>query len=169
MSILSPIQSRRFNRQAKEKDLQIITFLLYQEWFALKLEDVNKVILLNDIYGDPKGTGVSLTTYQNQELVVIDVSYKIFGNSPNYQTNIDMLKNKEEPSYLIILENSQGEKISLPIDKAPLIKRVKETSFKPLPEIYLKRENIKCLSSKIIEVVNESPSHYFLLDKNKLF
>ncbi len=169
MNILSPLQSRRFNRQSKQKTLQIITFRLDQEWFALMLEKINKVILLNQIYGDPKGTGISLTTYQNQELVVIDVGYKIFGNTPNYQTIIDKFKQKTEPYYLIILENSQKEKIGLPIDSPPKIKRVSETALKPLPQIYLKRENIKCLSSNIIELQDESPSHFFVLDKDKLF
>jgi chemotaxis signal transduction protein len=169
MNTLSPLQSRRFHRQTKQKTLQFITFRLHQEWFALSLNQVNKVILLEQIYGDPKATGISLTLYQNKELVVIDVGYKIFGDSPDYQKIIDKFNQTDQPYYLIILENDQKEKIGLPIDSPPQIKRVSENLIKPLPNIYLQRENIKCLSSNIIELTDQSPSHFFILDKNKLF
>ncbi len=78
MTISSPRISRRLTSQKQEKRQQLITFLLSQEQFALPIHLIQKVIPLGKVYGDPQGTGLSLTNYQGQELVVIDVAHRIF-------------------------------------------------------------------------------------------
>jgi len=62
MTILSDLRSSRFARQQKNITQSLIVFTLRREWFALPIDMVQKVIPLGAVYGDPQGTGISLTS-----------------------------------------------------------------------------------------------------------
>ncbi len=168
MAIFSPLRSRRFAQRTKQNSKQLIAFRLRQEWFALPIETVVKVVTMGPVYGDPKQTGISLTLYQNQELLVVDVAHRIFKEAPSSPENNPHQKNQnqEEPRYLLIVQSNGQELVGLPIDSPPMIRRVSTNAFVPLPESYLNLGNIQCVSSTIVETKDEKA--LFLLDPHKL-
>ncbi|WP_107671145.1 chemotaxis protein CheW [Cyanothece sp. BG0011] len=161
MTLYSHRLSRRSSGTINQNTQQIITFLLGEEWFALPIDAIQKVVQLGKVYGDPQRKGISLTHYQGQELLVIDVARRIFG--------IEILsshQNTEQTRFLLIIHNKNHEIVGLPIDSPPSILRVPESAFIPLPDIYLTQGNIHCISSTLIQV-NEQQS-FFLLDVGQL-
>ncbi|PSB02973.1 chemotaxis protein CheW [Merismopedia glauca] len=160
MTIYSPLRYRRFTASQTETIHQLIGFRLRQEWFALPINTIQKIIPLGKVYGDPKGTGISLTNYEGQEVLVIDVGYQIFGDI----LSVDL--DQTEPRFLVIIASTNGKLIGLPIDSPPSVLRVPESSLTVLPETYLERGNIKCISSTMIQMSDRPP--LFLLDPNLL-
>jgi hypothetical protein len=119
------------------------------------------------LYGDPNQTGISLTTYQGRELVVIDVGYRIFGKSelvpstpPNSATVAELPA--AAMRYLLILQPEPEKLIGLPIDSPPSIQSLQLSAFKPLPDIYRQQSKIHCVSALSIDLPDR-PS-IFLLD-----
>ncbi len=82
MAIFSPLRTRRLAARKAEVTQQLIVFRLQQEWFALPINAVQKVLPMPNVYGDPQATGVSLTIYQDKELLVVDVGRRIFREPP---------------------------------------------------------------------------------------
>lgn len=162
MSITSSIRSRRSGVRTNEKTKQIISFCLRKEWFALPIETIQKVIQMGKLYGDPQGTGISLTNYQSQEILVIDVARRIFGEN---KTN-SAVTDATEPRFLLLVQGDLGNIIGLPVDSTPVMRRVPESAFTVIPETYMAQGNIHCISSTSIQLNDHPP--LFLLDANRL-
>jgi chemotaxis signal transduction protein len=162
MAIYSPLRSRRLAAQQTEATQRLITFRLGQENFALSLDRVQKVTTLDSLYGDPQGTGISLTTHQGQELRVIDVGNRIFGEpqqiwAPTADLNQPAVTTHTR--HLLILQPElldplqvamstaveQHRLVGLPIDSAPSIQSMPLSAFRPIPDIY--RNRIHCVSA----------------------
>ncbi len=190
MAIYSPLRSRRLAAQKIEATKRLITFKLGTEDFALPLDQVQKVTTLDRIYGDPDRTGVSLTTYQGRELVVIDVGYRIFGKEqqailPSQQkrtSKLDPQSSSDLVRYLLILKSAPGETaeaattlVGLPIDSPPSIQSIQLSAFQPLPDIYRKHTNIHCVSAMSVATIADTASpgmvdrpSMFLLDATSI-
>lgn len=160
MAIYSPLRSRRLAAQQAEETERIITFQLREETFALQLNRVNQVTTLGRLYGDANDTGVSLTTYQGQELVVIDVGQQIFGQAPTVEPPAE--RDVEKVRYLLILQRENGQLVGFPIDSPPSIQSVAMSAFRPLPDIYRQHSNIHCVSCLSIDQPDRPA--IFLLD-----
>jgi chemotaxis signal transduction protein len=160
MAIYSPLRSRRFARHQVAETEQLITFRLRQEWFAVKIEEVVKVVPLGEIYGDPHHQGLGLTLYQGQELLVVDIGFRLFQEAPISDSNSN--PDWQKAKFLLILNSANQTQVGLPIDSPPTLVRVAPSNFKPLPEDYLTYGNIKCVSSLIVELEDKPP--LFLLD-----
>ena len=175
MAIYSPLRSRRLAAQQVEVTQRLITFELRAQAFALPLDRIHKVIALNDpgqrvgsrLYGDPNRTGVSLTTFEGQELVVIDVGQRIFGNTKTLLPTSSQTVQRADSAapavrYLLIVEPVPGRLVGVPIDSPPSIQSIQLSAFKPLPEIYQQHSQIHCVSAMSIDLPDR-PS-IFLLD-----
>lgn len=169
MAIFSTLRSRRLATVQTENTEQMITFRLCQEWFALPILAVQKVIPLGEVYGDPQNTGVSITAYEEQEIIVIDVAKFIFQDLPESNlatidtgdrenSSIPELSflDEEKQRYLVIINLNQLSQnwLGLPIYSQPIMRRVAKSAFKNLPDAYLKQGNIHCLSNKVIELTD---------------
>lgn len=163
MAIFSPLRSRRLANRKTEATKQLIAFRLRNEWFALPIESIEKVVPLGKVYGDPKQEGVGLTLYKDQELLVVDVGKRIFQDK---SSTIELTKKTDRQRFLVVVRINDEELVGLPIDSSPSIKRIPESSFKELPAAYLKNGNIQCVSSMIVTVENEEP--LFLLNHQQL-
>jgi chemotaxis signal transduction protein len=174
MAIYSPLRSRRLAAQQTEATQRLITFKLCEETFALPLDRVHKVTTLDRLYGDPNGTGISLTTYQGRELVVIDVGYQIFGRTkqallptqPKGSGTISTERKSDLVRYLLIFQIDGERLIGLPIDSPPSIQSIQLSAFQPLPAIYHQHNNIHCVTAMSIDTPDR-PS-IFLLDVDSL-
>jgi chemotaxis signal transduction protein len=178
MAIYSPLRSRRLTAQQTEVTQRLIIFQLRQETFALQLDLVHKVIVLDPsgarsgqrLYGDPNRTGVSLTTYQGRELVVIDVGQQIFGTRASAteakSSNTVTTPTNAKIEYLLILQPEPERLVGLPIDSAPSIQSIQLSAFKPLPDLYQQYSQIHSVSAMSIDLPDR-PS-IFLLDATAL-
>ncbi len=174
MAIYSPLRSRRLAAQQTEATQRLITFKLGAETFALPLDRVHKVTTIDRLYGDPNHTGVSLTTYQGRELVVIDVMHRIFGKTqqvllPSQKKSSVAVKAQSNPDlvrYLLVLQPEPEQLVGLPIDSPPSIQSIQISAFQPLPDIYRQHSNIHCVSTMSIDLPDR-PS-IFLLDVSLL-
>jgi chemotaxis signal transduction protein len=161
MAIQSPLRSRRLSAaKAQEPSQRLIVFRLGDEMFALPLDLVHRAIAMDKVYGDPQGSGVSLTIYQGREIAVIDVGRQIFSGEPS------ILELEQSDRYMILLHTTEGRLVGLPIDSAPSIQTIRESTLHPLPEMYADRGKIRCVSSLVIERADSPP--IFLLDPNFL-
>lgn len=161
MAILSSGRARRSRKT--EVTEQLIAFRLRQEWFALPIASVHRVVTMGKVFGDPGQTGVGLTQYQDQELLVIDVGRRIFSEAA------DLIAVEAKPSEqrcLMVVKNSEGELVGLPIDSQPEVRRAPKSQFMPLPSTYAARSKIRCLSSTMVQTGDNTP--LFLLDPDQL-
>lgn len=173
MAIFSTLRSRKINTNKTQNKEQMIGFKLYEEWFVLPILAIHKVISLGKICGDPNDTGISITTYEGRQVVVVDVAKQIFNSDSHTvkkrtKTLEEDIFGLEQQRYLLILktENEESEFVGLPIDSQPTMYRIETSAFKSLPEAYLKKGNIHCVTSKIIELPDTPP--LFVLDSQKL-
>ena len=185
MAILSPLRFRRLAAQQTEATQHLLAFRLRQEWFALPTKSVLKVLPLGKVYGDPQSTGVSLTVYQDKELLVVDVGRRIFRETLTSEIPGDDLSlragafaqharsakqsqlQRELQRFLLIVQSARGELVGLPIDSLPSLRRVPESAWAPLPQGYISEANIQCVSSLMIQAHGDEPP-IFLLDPDQL-
>ncbi len=161
MAILSSVRSRR-GRKA-EATQQLIAFRLRHEWFALPIEFVYRVVTMGKVFGDPGHTGVALTHFENQELLVIDVGQRIFSdNTGAGESDIDL----SEHRCLLVLKNAEGGLVGLPLDSQPEVRRIPRSQFVPLPATYTALSKIRCISSLMVQVADGPP--LFLLDPDQV-
>ena len=174
MAVFSPLTSRRSARRNTVRSQQLIAFHVRKEGFALPIWAVQKVIPMGKIYGAPQGAGVSLTLYQDQELIVIDVERRIFREAPSLDSSSSTLgkscaygmNDTNQGGYLLIVQSSQGKQVGLPIEEPPSLQRVPESAFAPLTKDYLSEGNIRCVSA-LIKLNNDEPP-LFLLNPDQL-
>lgn len=183
MSVFSPLTSRRSSNRKVKPTQQIIVFRLRNEGFALPIRASLKVIPLGEIFGAPQITGVGLTLYQEQELLVIDIDKRIFrsvvttkalaSSEPSESLSSSELSESLPPasstiegSYLLIVQSSKSKLVGLPLLEPPVLQRVPESAFAPLTSDYLAYGTIQCVSALIIQG-NEQPP-LFLLNPDQL-
>ncbi len=166
--------SRRSTRRVALSTQQLIVFRLIDEGFALPIRAVQKVIPMGKIYGASGGAGVSLTLYQDQELIVIDAERRIFrGGASEDLLESDLrlrallpLDDKLVQRYLLIVQGSGGKLVGLPIEEPPALLRVPSEAFAPLTKDYINDGNIRCVSA-LIRLNNDEPP-LFLLNPDQL-
>jgi chemotaxis signal transduction protein len=176
---MSRISQRLANRRAEPLQ-KLIVFRIRQEWFAVLIQFAQKVVPLGLVYGAPQG-GISLTRYQGQEIPVIDIERRVFGNEPSiapFPEAIAVLTEAPAPNaeaiaspfsaqpHLMIVEDAQGALIGVPMDSAPVLRRVPKSAFSPVPDIYLAEGTIRGVSALI--TVSEDESPFFLLNLDLL-
>jgi purine-binding chemotaxis protein CheW len=185
MAIFSPLASRRKSRRIAEATQQLIVFRLQDEGFALPIKAVQKVIPMGKIYGATGGAGVSLTLYQDQELIIIDVERRIFRGRLSKDSFKSTLHHqapeapkdapveplarpltKEVQRYLLIVQSCSGQLVGLPLVEPPSLQRVPESAFAPLSASYISEGNLRCVSVLIKRNNDEPP--LFLLNPDQL-
>ena len=174
MAVFSPLTCRRRSntRQARATQ-QLIVFRLENEGFALPIKAVQKVIPMGQVYGTLGGSGIGLTLYKHQELIIIDVRRRIFREASSQalsESNLNHQSTKQlgkvTEHYLLIIQNSQGKLAGLQIEAPPSLQRVPKSAFSPLTSDYINEGNIRCASALIIPQNDEPP--LFLLNPNQL-
>lgn len=136
--------------------------MIHAEGFALPITAVQQVVPLDRIYGDPQRSGLSLTRYRDQEILVVDIGHRIFGNAPSLATSGAIAT----PQFLLVVQNSLGDAVGIPLDSPPIVRRLADSSFTPIPQAYLATGNLRCLSSQ--RVTTEANESFFVLDVESL-
>lgn len=171
MAILSTLKSRRLRTPKGEKTEQVIVFQIQQEWFALPIFAVKKVVPKSETHGDYQNSGAGLTIHEGKELLVIDISHQVFGNTGNRGTHTmgapgPNAESKSGQGYLLIICSRQGDLVGLPLESSPTVRRFPESEIVPLPANYAARVNIQCVSKLILQSDNQPI--LFLLNPDQL-
>ncbi|WP_460193925.1 chemotaxis protein CheW [Thermosynechococcus sp. FA-CM-4201] len=138
------LKSRR-RRQSQPVVLeQFLTFIVRQEQFAVPMGQAYRVIPLPPIHGDPQQRGVGLVTYENHEILVIDIGRCLF-DDPLSTSETQKLK------FLLILQpRLEGEWLGLPLTEPPVIERIPQNAIHPIPSNYLHWGSIHNVSSLMV-------------------
>jgi chemotaxis signal transduction protein len=163
-SSFSPLKNRRLQSRQAQAVQQFLVFQLRQATFALSVEAVQKVTLLGQVFGDSQQSDVSLTLYENQELLVIDVGQRIFRGQES--TTGSLVSNPSSSRFLLIVQDSQGQLVGLPVDSKPVMRQFLTSAVAPLPATYVTAANIQCVSSLMIQTQEQQP--IFLIDPDQL-
>lgn len=159
--------SRRASHRS-EATQQLIVFRVWQEWFALPIQVAYRVIPIGQVYGACPQGSVSLTRYQDQDVLVLDVQRRIFGEkTPSLlpgHTPDEM--NPLPERHLLLLHSPEGELVGIPLDHAPILRRVPVSAFKPVPPMYLAEGTIRCIGAIVVTPEGEPP--LFLLNPAQL-
>lgn len=157
------LRKRKNKQLAAEKTYKILTFRLQQLeklWFGFPLNQVLRVIIGQQQYYNPQRPEVIMTSYQGEEVVIINVAQYIF---KKYSSQVPIIKDK----HLLLFENQQNNHIlGLPIDSPPQILDVKKSELKKLPSQFEKIGNITSLSNKIVK--RENHPVYIVLSPRKM-
>lgn len=172
---LSPYRrDRRHLSRRSDSTQQLIVFRLYQEWFALPIRAAYRVIPVGQIYGIQQG--VSLSRYQDRDVTVVDIKQRIFGRTvggdrpllvESKQPDSAAAPQGEDPQrYLLLLQSAEGQLIGIPLDEFPLLRRVPQSAFTPIPRMYLAESGVRCVSA-LVTLPDDAPP-MFLLNLNQL-
>lgn len=161
--VSSSLRSRRSSSRQAAPTQQILVFRLRQDWFALPIQVVHKVIPLDALYGSTPNSASGLVLYNHQEIPVIDVEQRIYGVSHRLTAGAGEPNSRR---YLLIVQNMQGEFVGLPIDEQPALERVPESAFSPLSSTYLTEGTIRCVSALVVS--NQAHPPLFLINLNLL-
>jgi chemotaxis signal transduction protein len=153
MAIYSPLRTRRLAAQQAEATQRMIIFQLRQETCAIPLDRVSKATTFDRLYGDANHAGVTLTTHQGRELVVIDVGAKIFGDPATVFPPLKTLPvaTDHNVSHLLMLQREDKQLIGLPIDSPPSIRSIAASAFRPLSDLDSQYSNLHCVSAISID------------------
>jgi hypothetical protein len=123
------------------------------------------VTTLDRIYRDPQRSGLKFTTYQGQEVVLVDIEHQIFGVSPqvlepsDLDNSSNLVPSHTNPiGYLLILQSAPEDRITpttskiapeqlligIIIDLPPSIQSMPLSAFLPLPDRY---QHLHCVSA----------------------
>jgi len=179
MAVFSPLASRRSAARKAEPTQQLIVFHLRNEGFALPIRAVQKVIPMGSVYGSAQETGVGLTLYQEQELLVINIEHRIFKTTlaldaaPNDAQSLES-QSSDFPTvagipmgrYLMLVQSSSRKLVGVPLFSPPILQRIPESAFAPLTSDYMTYGHIRCVSAMIMQGPDKSP--LFLLNPDQL-
>lgn len=175
MALPSSFAYRRANRKV-EPSQQLIAFRIHHEWFALPILVAQKVILLDKLHDSLFGTGASVTFYQEEELVVLDMGRRIFGEAiakaanpdqpPSPNSTVTQIQFVNQQRYLLIVDSFHGEPVGLLLDSQPSLRRVPQSAFSPLPPNHFAEGGIRCVHALVTSIQGQPP--LFLLNLHQL-
>ena len=172
-----PFRSQRIRSRKVEVTHQIIVFRLQQEWFALPVQAVQKVIPLGNVYGAGLDAAIGLTLYHDREISVLNIQQRIFRTvsqpllpvSPDAAPRLKPETSQADPSllgrFLLIVETLTEAAIGFPLDAQPLLRRVPESAFVPLSDTYLTGGQLRCVKCLIVPASDQPPIFLLHLDQ----
>ncbi len=168
---MSSLKLKRSAARHAETVHPMLVFCLRQDWFALPIHAVQKVIEIDNLYGTGSDSTAGLALYQNQKIPVIDVEQRIYGRaSQKILSSSNDLSSQTTSLYsrfLVVVLNQQGEPIGLPLASPPTLQRFVESAFAPLPATYLLEGNLCCVAA--VATPNPDVPPIFVLNLNQLF
>jgi purine-binding chemotaxis protein CheW len=172
MALHSSLKLRRVYRQTAATQ-QLLTFQLRQDWFALPVQVVQKVIAIDQLYGSATDFSSGLTFYQDRDISILSMEQRIFGESRDRKllpSSADSNSSRAAPAlpssqFLLIVQTLQGEFVGLPLTNPPILRRVAESAFAPVPSVYLAEGRIRCVSALVTPEQDNQPLFLINLDR----
>lgn len=167
---MSPPTNRRRSVTHRAQATQLwLVFGLRQDWFALPVHVVHKVVHIERLYGTGSDSMAGLAFYQNQEIPVIDLEPRIYG--PCHQllsgSGESSFRASDWPRLLLITTHPQGGLVGFPLSEPPTLRRLTDSAFSPLPATYLSEGSLKGVGAIAVPDPDQPP--IFVLNLNQLF
>jgi chemotaxis signal transduction protein len=166
MATLLSLRSRRFANRAAEVTVQLITFRLRQDWFALPIDAVQRVASVQS--GDliSNESGIMVNRVDQQALNLIDVDQRIFGQAELSPKDANLSAEPQQDPCFIILQPQEGETFGFPIDSRPQLRRVPQSLIIPLSSAHPGYKQLKSVAFIVNQTEDTQP--LFLLDPAQL-
>jgi chemotaxis signal transduction protein len=158
MSTPTSVRARRFAARHAETFHPTIVFSLRSRWFALPIESVERVMVLESVLPHPFDPRVGLARYQEREIPVIDAGEAIFGPGPAPPEFVGK-------RYLAIVRREIAE-IALALDSPPGIRRFRGSAFVPRTDD--PSETIPARGLDTVAIRTDDYPPIFLLDVRRL-
>ncbi|WP_421656770.1 chemotaxis protein CheW [Leptothermofonsia sp. ETS-13] len=160
---------RRSLAHHAEVTQQWLVFCLRQDWFALPIHVVQKVVQVEHLYGTGPDSTTGLVIYQDQEIPVIDLEQRIYRQCRRILSSSGELlfQSSGGRRFLAIATSPQGEPVGFLLNEPPTLRRLAESAFSSLPVTYLNEGSLKCVRAIAVPNSNEPP--IFVLNLNQLF
>lgn len=145
----------------------MITFPVRQNWFALPIQLAQKVVPL----AHPKDRqGLGLMQIEGQQVPLLDLTPYIYRDSPQaalpgsaQEGGGLSLPPQVDDQHVLILRLPQTDGVlGLVISQTPVLRRVPQTAFGPIPAAFLSLSQMRCINAVISLSEREAP--IFLLD-----
>ena len=127
MAIFSPLRLRRLTDQVAEATQQFITFRLGQQFCAVPIEQLIKVIMTETVNEpQPATDSHQVISYKGQELLVWDAGQVLFG-----QTSLGEKLNQ----HMLLGRAAHDQVVVLAIDSPPATQTVKSSAILPVDDL----------------------------------
>lgn len=138
---------------------RMITFAFRDIQFALPIDTVSKVIRHPGILGSGLGS-VGIAHVGEDEVTVFDLHQRLHGQPLE----------DAELGFMVLIETSNGELFGIPIAETPGMQDISESTIRPLPDSYRRRDSYGLAShvALIKEAETEETRTIFLLDTVQL-
>lgn len=132
--------------------VKLITFPIGKLTFAVRIDQVQKVVKLPTIYGSGLKP-IGLTRVGDQDVTVLDLDRRLFQTESTAATD-----------YLLLIQLTTAEIIGIPVADTPQLLEIAADQIRVLPESY-RRADTLALASHIIVLPQETGAQtLFLLD-----
>lgn len=110
--------------RTREQTQKLVTFTISQQWCALPIADLVKVIVVEELCPDNHRLGIQFARYQGQEIIVWDIGKLVFG-----QSSFQLPASAER--HLLLGRLSNDEIVGVPIDAPPATQTVVISALQP--------------------------------------
>lgn len=126
---------------------------------ALHIDVVQKVVNFSTVYGSGLNH-YGMATIENEEITVIDLHKKLFNTPSTFHG--------EDKKYLLLVENSIGERFGIIVTQTPSLYDVSIKDIRALPPSYRQADTFKIASHVTIIQEDEKQTTVFILDPDEL-
>lgn len=150
----SALNPRRTHQSPAKRQLRrkIISFQLGLEWYALPIEQVQRILDEFTPHGSlQKGRG--LVRLEDQALTWVDPACLFPGNSED--------RNR---TYLMVCSLAEGRSVGIPVPQLPKVFEVVEDQIQPVPDLYQQSGS----PAGIKGIIHLNEHQVFLLDLEQL-
>lgn len=158
------LRSRRFADRAAEATHQYITFQLRQYRFALPIQNLTRVSLVQE--ASEAVADLSAPDQAQDEVRWIDVDQSLFGTVDTPTASATDGINPPQKSCVILFRDDAGHTVGLAIDTQPKMQRIAQSQIVPLLEAKTHPTHLQAVCSSMIQMDGEGT--VFLLDLGKL-
>ncbi len=158
------LRSRRFADRASEATQKYVTFAIWQYWFALPIQVLQRVSSCSA--SDATSAEASLITQDSDEFQHIDLEQKLFPAVVSATLNLKELETPKQKSCLILFKSAAGHTFGISIEAQPKMQRVAQSQISPLSEVINDSSFLRSVCSSVIQLDGTAP--IFLLDLDKL-
>ena len=140
----------KHQRHDQRRNQQLVVFELRQERFALPIQVAQRVVPLENLYAVSLCGQLGIMNINQIPVPILDIEHQIFGDrpaNPNY-------------TYVLTLDNPFGEPIGIPLHAPPLLCRVTEGAFQPIPPSYAASPTLRCVAALI--TIDEHPPVFLI-------
>lgn len=154
MSQTALVRARR--TQSQEPTLKLLAFQIRHHWFCIPLAIARRVLPKQ---ASSDGRDADLIQLQNENIPILNAAQLVYSaDRPQLPSQTATTGAAVEPTAplqnIIVVELSQGGSIGLIVDGVPILKRVRQSAFSPVPPMYLKVHQLRGISS----IINPDPN-----------